>query len=82
MEQDSIAPLTNEQKDAIRAKLQTLRLKTGPLVVSKYRADEFCKRCACRKHFRWSSGGTQYRRKAGTRSWVEAEEKERNWKIS
>lgn len=39
----------------------------------KYAGDEFCKRCRCRKHFRWTQNGTQYRRKAGTRSWEEAE---------
>jgi integrase len=36
--------------------------------------DEFCKRCNCRKHLRWSQNGVQHRRKAGTRSWAEAEE--------
>src|SRR5262249_7958834 len=40
----------------------------------KYAGDEFCKRCACRKHFRWTQNGTQFRRTAGTRSWAEAEE--------
>ncbi len=40
----------------------------------KYKGDEFCRRCDCRKHFRWTQGGTQFRRKAGTRSWGEAEE--------
>jgi site-specific recombinase XerD len=40
----------------------------------KYREDEFSKRCNCRKHFRWTQGGKQFRRKAGTRSWEEAEE--------
>jgi hypothetical protein len=40
----------------------------------KYAGDEFCKRCNCRKHFRWSTNGKQYRRKAGTRSWAEAED--------
>lgn len=40
----------------------------------KYAADEFSRRCSCRKHFRWTLNGTQYRRKAGTRSWEEAEE--------
>src|SRR5712692_3814447 len=53
----------------------------------KYVGDEFCKRCNCRKHLRWTdpkvvwtdkSGkkhkGKQYRKQAGTRSWVEAEE--------
>jgi integrase/recombinase XerD len=28
---------------------------------------------ACRKHFRWTQDGRQFRRKAGTRSWAEAE---------
>lgn len=39
----------------------------------KYTGDEFSKRCDCRKHFRWTQNGTQHRRKAGTRSWEEAE---------
>jgi len=43
----------------------------------KYAGDEFCKRCTCRKHFRWSQSGQQFRRKAGTRSWAEAEERMR-----
>jgi len=43
----------------------------------KYAGDEFCKRCNCRKHFRWTQNGEQYRRKAGTRSWQEAEEQKR-----
>src|SRR4051794_13880263 len=40
----------------------------------KYAGDEFSRRCDCRKHFRWTKNGIQYRRKAGTRSWDEAEE--------
>lgn len=43
----------------------------------RYRGDEFSKRCQCRKHFRWSQNGKQYRRKAGTRSWTEAEDAKR-----
>jgi len=43
----------------------------------KYAGDEFCKRCNCRKHLRWTQEGKQYRRKAGTRSWQEAEEQKR-----
>jgi integrase/recombinase XerD len=43
----------------------------------KYADDEFSRRCNCRKHFRWTQNGTQYRRKAGTRSWEEAEEVKR-----
>ena len=43
----------------------------------KYAGDEFCKRCNCRKHFRWTAHGKQHRRKAGTRSWAEAEEQKR-----
>jgi site-specific recombinase XerD len=40
----------------------------------KYDGDEFAKRCDCRKHFRWTQNGTRHRRKAGTRSWTEAEQ--------
>lgn len=40
----------------------------------KYTGDEFSRRCNCSKHFRWTHNGTQYRRKAGTRSWERAEE--------
>jgi integrase/recombinase XerD len=43
----------------------------------KYAGDEFSKRCNCRKHFRWTQNGEQFRRKAGTRSWAEAEEQKR-----
>ena len=45
----------------------------------KYSGDEFSRRCNCRKHFRWTQNGTQYRRKAGTRSWEEAEEIKRQF---
>jgi site-specific recombinase XerD len=40
----------------------------------KYQGDEFSKRCDCRKHFRWTQDGKQHRKKAGTRSWAEAED--------
>ncbi len=43
----------------------------------KYAGDEFCRRCNCRKHFRWTQNGKQYRRKAGTRSWEQADKKRR-----
>jgi integrase/recombinase XerD len=43
----------------------------------KYRGDEFCKRCDCKKHLRYTLNGKQYRRKTGTRSWAAAEEKKR-----
>lgn len=39
--------------------------------------DEFWKKCNCRKHLRWTHNGKQHRKKAGTRSWAEAEEKKR-----
>src|SRR5690242_113758 len=60
-------------------------MSTAPLITifvrhsadCKYAGDEFCKRCNCRKHFRWSQNGKQYRQKAGTRSWTEAEEVKR-----
>src|SRR5260370_29215822 len=44
----------------------------------KYKGDEFAKRCDCRKHVRWSAKGKQHRRKAGTRSWAEAEQVKRD----
>jgi integrase/recombinase XerD len=44
----------------------------------KYKGDEFAKRCDCRKHLRWSANGKQHRRKAGTRSWTEAEQVKRS----
>ena len=31
----------------------------------------------CRKHLRWTHNGKQHGKKAGTRSWVEAEERQR-----
>lgn len=43
----------------------------------KYKGDEFCKRCNCRKHFRYTLHGKQHRKKVGTRSWEEAERKKR-----
>lgn len=39
----------------------------------RYHGDEFWKKCNCRKHLRWTHQGKQYRKKAGTRSWAEAE---------
>jgi integrase/recombinase XerD len=43
----------------------------------KYEGEEFSRRCNCRKHFRWTQGGVQYRRKKGTLSWAEAEDNKR-----
>src|ERR1035441_5182655 len=42
-----------------------------------YVEDEFCKRCKCKKHLRWSQNGKQFRMKTGARSWAGAEEKKR-----
>lgn len=53
----------------------TIFVRHGP--GCKYVGDEFCKRCRCRKHLRWTASGKQFRRKAGTRSWPEAEEVKR-----
>jgi integrase/recombinase XerD len=44
----------------------------------KYTGDEFSRHCNCRKHFRWTQNGVQYRRTAGTRSWEEAERVKRD----
>jgi hypothetical protein len=60
-------------------------MSTAPLITifvrhsdgCKYAGDEFEKRCRCRKHFRWTQNGKQYRRKAGTRAWAEAEQGKR-----
>ena len=41
------------------------------------RADELYRSCKCPKHLRWSHGGRQERRSAGTRSWSLAEEAKR-----
>jgi len=43
----------------------------------KYRDDETCKVCTCRKHLRWWDGTRQYKRSAKTRSWKQAEEARR-----
>jgi integrase/recombinase XerD len=43
----------------------------------KYAGDEFSKRCNCKKHFRWTQNGKQYRRKSGARTWEEADRAKR-----
>lgn len=43
----------------------------------KYFGDDFCKRCKCKKHLRWSQNGKQFRMKTGARSWAGAEDKKR-----
>src|SRR5579872_859345 len=43
----------------------------------KYKGDEFCRRCKCRKHLRWTLNGKQHREKTGTRSWEGAEQAKR-----
>jgi integrase/recombinase XerD len=44
----------------------------------KWKGDEYSRKCQCRKHFRWTQGGKQHRRSAGTRSWSEAERLKRD----
>jgi site-specific recombinase XerD len=79
-----LGPLPEEV--TIQAQMRRLRITPGPPIITifvrhspdcKYNGDEFCKRCDCRKHLRWSAGGKQYRRKAGTRDWGEAEKVKR-----
>lgn len=60
----------------MNAPLITIYVRHSP--GCKYAGDEFNKTCRCRKHLRWTQGGKQFRRKAGTRSWVEAEEVKAN----
>ena len=43
----------------------------------KYVGDDFCKRCKCKKHLRWSQHGKQFRMKTGARSWAGAEDAKR-----
>lgn len=43
----------------------------------KHAADEFSKRCDCRKHLRWTANGQQYRRAANARTWADAEDVKR-----
>jgi integrase/recombinase XerD len=77
---------TEEQRAAIKKNLRKLKVRPKPVVTifvrhasdCRYAGDEFSKRCNCRKHFRWTLEGKQHRRKAGTRSWAEAEELKRD----
>src|SRR5258708_1093649 len=44
----------------------------------KFHDDELYNRCRRRKHLRWTQNKKQHRRKAGTRSWAEAEQTKRD----
>lgn len=80
---------TDEEKARVRQYIRqqraALRGPVTPLITifvrhtpsCRYAGNEFCKRCNCRKHLRWSLGGEQHRKQAGTRSWTEAEEVKR-----
>src|SRR5208337_1642016 len=48
----------------------------------KHADDELYRRCNCRKHLRWTHNGVQYRKTAGTRSWVDAEQASREFALS
>jgi integrase/recombinase XerD len=77
--------LTEEQKAAFRKGLRKWRVEHTPVVTifvrhsadCKYAGDEFCKRCDCSKHLRWTHERKQVRISAHTRSWAEAERKKR-----
>ena len=47
-----------------------------------HRANEFYKRCDCRKHLRWSHDGKQHRRAAKSRTWLGADRFRREIEIS
>jgi len=79
--------LSDAEKAQIKANVRKWRVKPGPPVITifvrhsagcKYRGDEFCKRCDCPKHLRWTQYGKQHRVSAQTRSWSEAENKKRD----
>jgi len=78
--------LTEEQKETIRKNSRKWQVKPGPPLITifvrhspgcKYAGYEFEKRCRCRKHLRWSQDRKQLRVSAHTRSWAEAENKNR-----
>ena len=78
--------MTDEQKARIKHNVRKWRVKAGPPVITifvrhspdcKYAGDEFCKRCDCPKHLRWTQDRKQYRASAHTRPWAEAERKKR-----
>jgi integrase len=77
--------LTDEQKATARKNLRKWRVQRIPIVTifvrhsadCKYAGDEFCKRCNCPKHLRWSQDRKQVRISARSRSWSGAEDKKR-----
>src|SRR6476660_4879521 len=79
--------LTEEQKATLRKNLRIgkWRVQHVPVVTifvrhsgeCKYAGDEFCKRCDCPKHLRWTQDRKQVRISARSRSWAAAEEKKR-----
>ena len=79
--------LTDEQKATLRKDLRIgkWRVQHTPVVTifvrhsadCKYAGDEFCKRCDCPKHMRWTKDRHQHRVSAHTRSWSEAEKRKR-----
>ncbi len=83
----TLVPFTEEQKAKAKQNVRKWRVRPGPPVVTifvrhspacKYAGDEFCKRCQCPKHLRWSHGRKQHRVSAQTRSWATAEDKKRD----
>ena len=85
---DTLDPLTltDQQRATIGKNIRKWRVKPGPPVITifvrhsadcKYAGDEFCKRCDCPKHLRWSHERKQHRVSAYARSWAEAERKKR-----
>src|SRR5690349_18352627 len=81
-----LVPLTDEEKSRLRANIRETLLQSHQPIITifvrhsascNYRGDEFCKRCNCRKHLRWTYHGKQHRVSAGTRVWADAEKKKR-----
>jgi hypothetical protein len=64
----------NTRKWHVKPRIPIITIFVRHKAECKYAGNEFFKACRCRKHFRWSIGGKQYRKMAGTRSWTEAEE--------
>ena len=83
---NTVTTFTDEEKAIIRANSRKWKAKPGPPIITifvrhsdncKYKGDEFCKRCDCPKHLRWSHERKQHRTSARTRSWAQAENKKR-----
>ena len=69
----SVLPNSGESQMNAPSNVPVVTIFVRHSAACKYKGDEFCRRCNCRKHLCWTAGGVQYRRSAKARTWVEAE---------